>query len=307
MNIKFFRTLTLPLQPENNSVYITKGLREGRFNLTVVGNSGETKQIIDPVNISDVTSSLSTKVDKVIGKTLSSNDFTPTLLTKLNNIQNQATKNQTNAWLQNRANHTGFQAISTVAGLQAELDSLVDVRAGYGLSDVDYTTALKNKLSSIASQATKNLSDSQLVARSRHTGTQAIQTVEGLQAALDGKVSVDGTKTLTTIDFTQAHLDKLNGIASGATANLSDAELRMRTRHTGTQSLNSVSGLSQELSVRCSYVFNDAFSTTGGPTVGSLGLSQGSIIVNRTQPSVSFVSGSRTKAVKLTGTKITRT
>lgn len=307
MNLKFFRTLTLPLEPENNSVYITKSLREGRFNLTVVGISGETKQIIDPVNISDVTSSLATKVDKVPGKTLSSNDFTPALRTKLNNIQSQATKNQTDTWLINRANHTGYQEISTIDGLQAELDGLVDIREGYGLSDVDYTTALKNKLSSIANQATKNLSDSQLVSRSRHTGSQAIQTVTGLQAALDAKVSVNGTKTLTTVDFTQTHLDKLNGIATGATANQGDAALRMRANHTGTQPINSITNLSQELSIRCTYVFNDTFSTAGGPTVASLGLGQGSIIINRVQPSVSFVNGTQTKAIKLTGTKIIRT
>lgn len=42
---------------------------------------------------------------------------------KLNGIATGATANQTDAWLVARANHTGTQAIATVAGLQTALDS----------------------------------------------------------------------------------------------------------------------------------------------------------------------------------------
>lgn len=50
-------------------------------------------------------------------------------------------------------------------------------------------SAMKTKLDGIATGATANDSDAQLRDRSTHTGTQAISTVSGLQAALDGKLA----------------------------------------------------------------------------------------------------------------------
>ena len=70
------------------------------------------------------------KVDKVAGKMLSSNDFTDTERVKLANIAEQATKNETDANLLNRANHTGTQAIATVTGLQSALDSKLPSSGG---------------------------------------------------------------------------------------------------------------------------------------------------------------------------------
>lgn len=67
------------------------------------------------------------------------------------------------AYLLNRANHTGTQPINTVSGLTAALSakadqtsldtvvaSKVDKVAGKGLSEEDFTTALKDKLDSLA-------------------------------------------------------------------------------------------------------------------------------------------------------------
>lgn len=77
--------------------------------------------------------------------------------------------------------------------LYAALDDLdaakVDKVGGKGLSTEDYTTAEKTKLSGIATAATANSSDAALLARANHTGTQAISTVTGLQAALDAKIA----------------------------------------------------------------------------------------------------------------------
>lgn len=66
---------------------------------------------------------LAGKVDKVAGKGLSANDFTNTQLAKLTGVAEQATKNATDAQLRDRASHTGTQPISSVASLQATLDS----------------------------------------------------------------------------------------------------------------------------------------------------------------------------------------
>lgn len=50
------------------------------------------------------------------------------------------------------------------------------------------TASDKTKLNGVATGATANASDSQLRDRATHTGTQAISTVSGLQAALDDKL-----------------------------------------------------------------------------------------------------------------------
>jgi len=52
-----------------------------------------------------------------------------------------------------------------------------------------FTTAQETKLSGIEDGATANQTDSFLLDRDNHTGTQAIDTIAGLQTALDGKLS----------------------------------------------------------------------------------------------------------------------
>jgi hypothetical protein len=71
-----------------------------------------------------VDTGLSDKVDKVAGKQLSTEDYTTAEKSKLSGIASGATANDTDANLKNRANHTGSQAISTITGLQDELDKL---------------------------------------------------------------------------------------------------------------------------------------------------------------------------------------
>lgn len=75
-------------------------------------------------SVAGLTAELSGKVDKVEGKELSTNDYTTTEKNKLSGIDAGATSNQTDAHLLSRANHTGEQAISTVTGLQDELNSI---------------------------------------------------------------------------------------------------------------------------------------------------------------------------------------
>lgn len=69
-----------------------------------------------------VTDSLATKVNSVPGKSLLSNSEIAKLLT----VESGATKNQTDAFLLARANHTGFQTISTITGLQGFLDGKIE-------------------------------------------------------------------------------------------------------------------------------------------------------------------------------------
>lgn len=77
--------------------------------------------------------------------------------------------------------------------------------------------------------------------------TQAISTVTGLQSALDGKQAAGSYQPLatvltnTTAAFTTAQQTKLAGVATGATANSSDATLLARANHTGTQAASTIS------------------------------------------------------------------
>jgi hypothetical protein len=167
-------------------------------------------------------------VEKEAGKGLSANDFTTTLKNKLDGLVAGATANQTDAYLLARGNHSGTQAISTIAGLQAVLDGKspiltfktvggesilgigdIPVGTGTGGSGVEFTQTEKTKLSGIAVGATANATDAVNRARANHTGTQAISTISGLQTALDGFQLKEAGFGLSSNDFTTAEKTKL--------------------------------------------------------------------------------------------------
>ncbi|WMM74468.1 hypothetical protein RCF27_09375 [Rhodococcus pyridinivorans] len=133
--------------------------------------------------ISGVAGNISGKVDKEDGKGLSANDFTTYEKTKLAEIAPEATQNAPDAELRDRATHTGSQAIATVIGLQAALDSKASTIHTHVIADTsDLQTALDGK------------------ANTSHPHT--IAQISSLQAALDGKVNTsalgqaDGVATL---------------------------------------------------------------------------------------------------------------
>ena len=72
-------------------------------------------------------------------------------------------------------------------------------------------------------------------ARTPLNHTHVVADVTGLQTALDGKQPLTTVLTNTTASFTTTLETKLNGIATGATVNSSDATLLARVNHTGTQ------------------------------------------------------------------------
>lgn len=71
--------------------------------------------------------------------------------------------------------------------------------------------------------------------------TMTVNSSTGANATLPA-----ATTTVAGV-FTGADKTKLNGIASGATANATDAQLRDRTTHTGTQAISTVTGLQTAL------------------------------------------------------------
>jgi hypothetical protein len=126
------------------------------------------------------------KVDKEAGKGLSTNDYTTAEKNKLAGIAAQATKNDTDANLRNRATHTGTQSADTITD---------------GTTNKVFTATEKTKLAGIATGATKNSTDATLLSRANHTGTQSADTI------------TDGT---TNKVFTAAEKTKLAGIENGA-------------------------------------------------------------------------------------------
>ena len=81
-------------------------------------------------------------------------------------------------------------------------------------------------------------------------GTATAPTVPGLANKADSghTHNLDAiADTATRVAFTPAERTKLTGIATGATANASDASLRSRSTHTGTQDISTVTGLQAAL------------------------------------------------------------
>ena len=104
-----------------------------------------------------------------------------------------------------------FAVASIVSGAPNALDTLLELSAALG-NDANFATTVTNLIA------------------------QKVDKVTG--------------KGLSTEDYTTAEKTKLSGIASGATANSSDATLLARANHTGTQAISTVSGLQTALDAK---------------------------------------------------------
>lgn len=116
----------------------------------------EDQEVLDALE-----TAIGTKVDKVEGKGLSSNDYTDTEKTKLASLSNyddtaiyaEVNKKANKSELDNYYKKTETYDVVEIDGL---LNSKVDKVTGKGLSTNDYTTAEKNKLNDIEEGAEKN-------------------------------------------------------------------------------------------------------------------------------------------------------
>jgi hypothetical protein len=212
------------------------------------------------------------KVDKVAGKVLSSNDFTDTERTKLAGIAEQATKNDADAQLRDRSTHTGTQAISTVSELQSALDakeatgtaaSQLTAHTNAADPHPQYTTAAEAAaiapVQSVAGRTgAVTLSKADVGLSAVDNTSDALKPVStATQTALDTKAPIShvgsggaahSVATTSAAGFmAAADKTKLDGVASGATANATDAQLRNRATHTGAQAISTVTGLQAAL------------------------------------------------------------
>jgi hypothetical protein len=194
--------------------------------------------------------------------------YTATEKTKLAGVAAGATVNATDAQLRDRSTHTGTQSA----------DSIID-----GTTNKAYTAVEKTKLAGVATGATANASDTSLRDRSTHTGTQTSASISDfVEAAQDaiGALLASGTQVSLTyndaanslvINATGADAETMRdtigaalvgvgaivvtvndagdtiSISTSATVNSTDAQLRDRSTHTGTQAISTVSGLQAAL------------------------------------------------------------
>ena len=181
------------------------GIADGATKVTVDSSLSSTST--NTIQNKVVYSALSNKVDKVDGMGLSSNDFTTDLLTKLNGIATGANKTVVDSSISSTSTNPVQNKV-----VYTQLNGKVDKVDGMGLSANDFTDTLLTKLNGIATGATKVVVDSSLSSSSAN----AIQN-KAVYNALAGKVDVVSGKGLSTNDFTDDLLTKLNGIATGAT------------------------------------------------------------------------------------------
>jgi hypothetical protein len=107
--------------------------------------------------------------------------------------------------------------IDNIAGLRTALDGKQPISSILTGTTASFTSASKDKLDTIATQATKNETDTFLLNRANHTGTQPASTITGLTKASVGLGSVDNTsdadKPVSTAVQTalDAKVDKVTG------------------------------------------------------------------------------------------------
>lgn len=222
--------------------------------------------------------------------------------TKLDGVASGATANATDAALRDRATHTGSQAISTVTGLQTALDDkapTTHIGSG-GAAHANASTSVagfmsaadKTKLDGIAAGAqtgtVTSVGGTGTVSGLTLTGTVTTTGNLTLGGALDvpaGHItlarmanlaanSIIGNNTgsaAAPLALTAAQVRTLLNVADGATANATDAALRDRSTHTGTQAASTITGTLA--------VANGGTGTTSSTGSGSVVLSNSPTLV----------------------------
>lgn len=190
-----------------------------------LGNVDNTSDLDKP--ISTLTQeALDEKQDAEAGKGLSTNDFDTPSRDKLSSLKPiQAGTNLSfdettspGTIIINASGGGGSGTVQTVNSIGPDGAGNVQIaKSDIGLGNVDNTSDLNKPIS---------------------TATQV---------ALDNKQNTEVGKGLSTNDFTTPDKTKLDGIQSGATANDTDANLKNRANHTGSQAISTVTGLQTAL------------------------------------------------------------
>jgi len=162
-------------------------------------------------NTTDVNNGLATKVDKVSGKDLSTNDYTTTEKTKLAAITGSNTGDQD---LSSLATTTSVALKANASDLTSGLATKVDKASGKDLSTNDYTTTEKTKLAAITGS---NTGDQDLSALASNTALALKANAADLTSGLANKVDKETGKELSSNDYTSAEKTKLAAITGSNT------------------------------------------------------------------------------------------
>ena len=150
---------------------------------------------------------------------------------KLDGIAPLATANATDAQLRDRSTHTGTQPSTTITGLGTAATA----------ATTDFATAAQGALASTSIQP----GDSRLTDAREWLAPTVTQADAEAGIATDRRAwTVQRVWQAVAAWWAQsAAATKLATIANGATANATDAQLRDRSTHTGTQSISTITGL----------------------------------------------------------------
>ena len=277
----FSESIPISEEPDNQIVDLLDGLYVPLpYRTPVVQVEGSSQEAV--ISQDAVTRELelvrTTKVEKMAGYSLVSDEEQD----RLAGVEDNATKNSSDAYLRARSSHTGEQPTSTITGLDAEINAInsslqtkVVKVVGKELSDNNFSTQEKDKLASLESSRFKGVFTS---LESLTSGV--VSPSAGDYAQVDKGVGQEAVvyiydvtdanwfeqKSATTLTSSQvkqlyesntntealttALKVKLESVDTGATLNSTDAQLRDRALHTGAQPISSVTGLSAELSNR---------------------------------------------------------
>jgi hypothetical protein len=194
--------------------------------------------------------------------TTTSGFFTPSEKIKLSGISSGATANQTDSYLLSRANHTGTQAQSTITNLTTDLASKqATLVSGTNIKTINGASILGSGDIVISGGGEGTTFTALTDTPASYTGNAEKAIVvkldeSGLEFVSIGSAAFNNTGDFATASHTHANATtslagfqsaadkvKLNGIATGATANQTDTYLLSRANHTGTQSYTTITGL----------------------------------------------------------------
>lgn len=114
----------------------------------------------------------------------------------------------------------GGGGTGTITSVNGQTGPAVNItKESLGVTN-DFTTAEKTKLAGVSPGSTANSADQALRDRATHTGVQPINSVTGLQGALDSKQPTEAGKGLSSNDFSTIEKNKLASFPADGVASL---------------------------------------------------------------------------------------
>ena len=304
MNGKRIYNLPAPMSPNEPARLV---------DVTGGGAGGGATNLSATITSNSVTINSDTGTDAVIplANTSVSGVMSPAHVTKLDSVANGATANSSDAQLRNRSTHTGSQTAGTISDFSEAVDDRVAslLVAGTNVS-LNYNDAA-NTLTINATGGGGGGSGANLSTTLSPTNV-IVNSDTGTGATIP---AADGTNAGVMLP---AQVTKLAGVATGATVNDTDANLKNRANHTGTQLASTISDFSEATDDRVASLlvagtnvtlnYNDAANTltinstaAGGGTGDVVGPASS---VNNTLPRFGSTTG---KLLKTSGITISDT